>query len=232
MRAARGVVRVVSLLTVLVLLLARAAQASSPAPSAPGAQSDSDAGGVNNNKKKARKPSGKKTAPKSKGSPAVKVTHTKPTHSARQRAGHAQAAKTINDDVTLTPFPSHAGAARKALAQNRRDQLDDAEKAARSPEQADRWQTVLFHLRDLDARSDSEGCFWRLVAYFRLGQVERARTLRQACELPPKDAAIIEMEDEQAAQLQSPATLAEKEPAAAAGNPAPYDGAAPAKLDR
>jgi hypothetical protein len=229
MRAGRGVVRVVSLLTVLLLLLARTAQATSPAPGSPGAESGSDTGGV---KKKARKPSGKKTAPKSKGSPDVKVTHAKPTHSVRKKAGHAQAAKTINEDVTLTPFPSHAGAARKALAQNRRDQLDDAEKAARNPEQADRWQTVLFHLRDLDARSDSEGCFWRLVAYLRLGQVERARTLRQACELPPKDAAIIETEDEQAAQLQSAATLAEKEPAAAAGNPAPYAGAAPAKLDR
>jgi hypothetical protein len=227
MGAARGVVRLVSLLVVPLLLSAGVAQAGAQSAGSPaGAESGSKAGGA---KKKARKPSGKAT-PKSKGSPDPKVTHAKSTHPARQKSGHAQAPKTINDDVTLTPFPSHAGAAKKALAQNRRDQLDDAEKAARNPAQADRWQTVLFHLRDLDARADSEGCFWRLVAYYRLGQVDRARTLRQACELAAKDGSLIEAEDEKAEQLQSAVTLAEKEPAAAVGNPAPYDGAGPAKL--
>src|SRR5581483_830686 len=103
--------------------------------------------------------------------------------------------------------------------------------AARAPEQADRWQTVLFHLRDLDARADSEGCFWRLVSYYRLGQVERARSLRQACELTPKDAGIIEAEDEQAARLQTAGALADTGPAPA-GNVAPYGGDAPAKIER
>ena len=135
-------------------------------------------------------------------------------------------------DVKLTPFPSHPDAAKKALAQNRRDELQDAEKAARSPEQADRWQTVLFHLRNLDARSDAEGCFWRVVAYYRLGQMERARTLRQSCELGGKDAALIEAEDEEAARLQPPTALADKEPPAAVANPAPYAGAGPTHQDR
>jgi len=54
---------------------------------------------------------------------------------------------------------------------------------------------VLFDLRDLDSRSDPEGCFWRLVAYYRLGQIERARQVRQTCELPSRDQAILEAED-------------------------------------
>jgi hypothetical protein len=226
------------------------AQASTPSSQGAPQGSPGSAGGTSapagpdegGGKKKARKPgaksNSKKTSPKSKSSPATKVTRNKAsTHLAPQKLARASSGKpgsktdTINEDVTLTPFPSHAGAAKKALAQNRRDQLDDAEKAARAPEQAERWQTVLFHLRDLDARSDSEGCFWRLVSYYRLGQIERARSLRPACELAPKDTAIIEAEDEQAAHLQVAGTLADKEPAPV-GNLAPYAGDGPAKRDR
>ncbi len=234
MRPARGFVRLVPplaiALVVVVLGWLPAAQAS--APGAPGSDgtspsAGSDAGGA---KKKARKPSSKKSSPKSKASPDTKITRAKSTHLARQKSAHAQAA-TINEDVTLTPFPSHAGAAKKALAQNRRDELDDAERTARGPDQAERWQTVLFHLRNLDARSDSEGCFWRLVAYYRLGQVERARSLRQACDLAPKDAAVIAAEDEQAARLQPAGTVADTEPPPV-GNLAPYAGDAPAKINR
>jgi hypothetical protein len=237
----------------------RAAQASAPSSqdspgsegSGAGAPSGSEGSGA---KKKAHKPGAKsngksndksndrKTSPKAKASPATKVTRRKSsTHLAPQKLAHAQSGKsgtragtrsdTINEDVTLTPFPSHAGAAKKALAQNRRDQLEDAEKAARAPEQAERWQTVLFHLRDLDARSDSEGCFWRLVSYYRLGQIERARSLRPACELAAKDTGIIEAEDEQAARLQAAGTTADKEPAPV-GNLAPYAGDGPARVER
>ena len=224
----------------------RAAQASTPASGGSEGGTSAPAGPEEGGaKKKARKPgaksNSKKTSPKSKASPATKVTRSKSSTHAPQKLAHAQSGKsgpragtksdTINEDVTLTPFPSHAGAAKKALAQNRRDQLDDAEKAARAPEQAERWQTVLFHLRDLDARSDSEGCFWRLISYYRLGQIERARSLRPACELAAKDTAIIEAEDEQAAGLQSAGTLAEKDPAPV-GNLAPYAGAGPVRVDR
>jgi hypothetical protein len=188
--------------------------------------------GTGAKKKTTRKPTNKKGAPKSKGSsPDAKTARAKPTHLARDKSGHGPT-DTINENVTLTPFPSHPEAAKKALAQNRRDQLDDAEKAARSPEQADRWQTVLFHLRDLDARSDPEGCFWRVVAYYRLGQMQRARTLRQACEIGGKDASLVEAEDEQAARLQTPTALADQETPPAVANPAPYAGAAPTRLDR
>jgi hypothetical protein len=240
MRAAPGLVRLVSLLVIALAVSVaglagqRAAQASSPAsngsPGADGAgaPAGSDPGGA---KRKSRKPnSSKKSAPKSKASPGTKITRGKSTHLARQKPAHGQAS-TINENVTLTPFPSHAGAAKKALAQNRRDQLNDAEKAARGPDQAERWQTVLFHLRDLDARADSEGCFWRLVSYYRLGQIERARSLRQACELGSKDAAIIEAEDEQAERLQPAGTLADTG-SAPVGNLGPYTGDPPARVDR
>ena len=197
MRPARVLVRLVPPLAialgVVLISLAvpggqRAARASTPASQgSPQGGTNAPAGPDEDGaKKKARKPgarsNGKKTSPKPKSAPATKVTRSKSsTHLAPQKLARAQSGKsgtkagtktdTINEDVTLTPFPSHAGAAKKALAQNRRDQLDDAEKAARAPEQAERWQTVLFHLRDLDARSDSEGCFWRLVSYYRLGQI-------------------------------------------------------------
>jgi hypothetical protein len=200
------------------------------ASNADGASSGSDAAG--STKKTTRKPSSKRRAPKSKGtSPEAKTAHAKPTHLARQRSGNGSS-ETINENVKLTPFPSNPDAAKKALAQNRRDQLADAEKAARSPDQADRWQTVLFHLRNLDARADAEGCFWRVVAYYRLGQIERARSLRQVCDLGGKDAALIELEDEQAARLQPPTALADKELPPAVANPAPYVGAGPTHLDR
>ncbi len=139
----------------------------------------------------------------------------------------------FNGDVTITPFPGEAAATRHALAQNRRDHLEDAERAARAATMDDRWSAVLFDLRDLDSRSDPEGCFWRLVAYYRLGQIERARQVRQTCELPSRDQAILEAEDAEAAALQPPLALAEREhPPAPVVNGAPYAGAAPTRLDK
>jgi hypothetical protein len=230
MRLAPRSFRVVPLAAAGLLFLVVGVPVTRAASNTDGASSGSDAAGTK--KKTTRKPSSKKGAPKSKGAtPDAKTAHAKPTHLARQKAGNGSP-ETINESVKLTPFPSNPDAAKKALAQNRRDQLEDAEKAARSPAQADRWQTVLFHLRNLDARSDAEGCFWRVVAYYRLGQMERARALRQVCELGGKDAALIEAEDAQAAQLQPPTALADKEAPPAVVNPAPYAGASPTHLDR
>ena len=193
----------------------------------------SDEGGA---KKKARKPSGKSNgadSPKSKASPDTKTAHAQAsTHLARQKPARRVGLTSSTRDVTLTPFPSHADAAKKALAQNRRDQLDDAEKAARGPDQAERWQTVLFHLRDLDARSDSEGCFWRLVSYYRLGQIERARSLRQACELGAQGRRRSSRpRTSRRRACRPPTALADKDPAPVA-NLAPYAGDGPAKVDR
>ncbi|HVY37210.1 MAG TPA: hypothetical protein VHM31_04725 [Polyangia bacterium] len=182
------------------------------------------------------------TAPAGAKPPAPKkhhAAHGKSKHWAHRNDGlrAATAGPThgaINEDVTLTPFPSQALATRRALAQNRRDRLTDAETAARAAAvEGDRWETVLFHLRDLDSRSDPEGCFWRLVAYYRLGQVERARQVRQTCDLPSRDLAILEAEDAEAASIQTPLALAERDhvPPPVA-NPAAYAGAPPTRQER
>ena len=163
-------------------------------------------------------------------SPSIGCTAT--TGCTRSAVGPTHGA--INENVTLTPFPSQASATRRALAQNRRDRLADAEKAARAAAvEGDRWETVLFHLRDLDSRSDPEGCFWRLVAYYRLGQIERARQVRQTCELPSRDHAILEAEEAEASSIQAPLALAERDHAPPpVANPSAYAGAPPTRQDK
>jgi hypothetical protein len=132
----------------------------------------------------------------------------------------------INEDAHVTPFPSFAGHAQKALAQNRRDQLIDAEQAARATRQTDRWMTVLFHLRELDSRNDAEACFWRVVAYYRLGELARARALRAACEPPTAIQAVLDNEDAISMTLQPVAALPEMT-AAGEKAPAPVENADP-----
>ena len=141
----------------------------------------------------------------------------------------------INEDAHVTPFPSFAGHAKKALAQNRRDQLIDAEEAARAARQSDRWMTVLFHLRELDSRNDPEACFWRVVAYYRLGELSRARVLRASCEPPPAVQAALDNEDAISMTLQPVAALPEmtaagEKPPAPVLNPDPYGGTAYATM--
>ena len=148
---------------------------------------------------------------------------TRPTKAARTlrpnplhvnvRTGHE-----INEDVHVTAFPSQAVHVKKAFAQNRRDSLDDAERAARAEQQPDRWWTVLFHLRSLDSRNDPEACFWRVVAYYRLGELARARALRGGCELPVADTPLLDAEDAMSSSLQPTAALPEM---VAAGEQAP-----------
>jgi hypothetical protein len=137
----------------------------------------------------------------------------------------------INEDAHVTPFPSFAGHAKKALAQNRRDSLVDAEQAARADRQTDRWWTVLFHLRELDSRNDPEACFWRVVSYYRLGELAKARALRAACEPPAGVQAVLDNEDAISTTLQPVAALPEmlaagEKPPAPVPNPDPYTGPA------
>jgi hypothetical protein len=169
-------------------------QASSPSPDAK----------VDAKVKKTGSPS-KRRAPSKRG----------PAH-----AGESRATGTATPQIT--PFPRDQAAVAKAFAQQRRQQLADAEKAARAAQQSDRWQAVLFEIRDLDSRSDPEACFWRVVAYYRMGQLERARTMRGTCELPTGDASALEAEDAAAfaAQQSEPGTGSPVNLAAYAG-PAP-----------
>ena len=137
----------------------------------------------------------------------------------------------INEDATVTPFPSFAGHAKKALAATRRDSLVDAEQAARASTQPDRWWTVLFHLRELDSRNDPEACFWRVVAYYRLGELAKARGLRSACEPPKSVETALDNEDALSSQLQPVAALPEmaaagEKPPTPVVNPDPYSGPA------
>ena len=137
----------------------------------------------------------------------------------------------INDEAHVTPFPSFAPHAKKALAQNRRDQLVDAEQAARADKASDRWSTVLFHLRELDSRNDPEACFWRVVAYYRMGELARARALRSMCEPPPAVQAVLDNEDAMSSTLQPVAALPEmmaagEKPPAPVVNADPYGGPA------
>jgi hypothetical protein len=143
----------------------------------------------------------------------------------------------IAENVKLVPFPSHAEAARHAFAENRRDQLTDAEKAARAPKQDDRWQSVLFSLRSLDARGDVEACFWRVLAYYRLGEVGRARSIRQLCTFGSKEEASLDAEEALSGSFQPAAVMPEmvaagERPPAPVANPAPYAGASPTRVER
>jgi len=171
-------------------------------------------------------------SPSAKPRPAVKRTSkkkpaasekssvrpTKITRTLRPGALTVAVGHEINEDAKVTPFPSFAGHAQKALAQNRRDSLLDAEQTARADRVVDRWWTVLFHLRELDSRNDPEACFWRVVAYYRLGELARARALRGLCEPPASVQTMLDNEDALSSTLQPVAALPEM---AAAGEKAP-----------
>jgi hypothetical protein len=173
---------------------------------------------------------GKKKTGKKK--PAASETPSRPTkisRTLRPGALTVNVGHEINEDVHVTPFPSFAGHAKKALAQNRRDSLVDAEQAARAEHQADRWWTVLFHLRELDSRNDPEACFWRTVAYYRLGELAKARGLRAMCEPPSGVQAVLDNEDALSTTLQPVAALPEmaaagEKPPAPVVNAEPYGG--------
>jgi hypothetical protein len=174
-----------------------------------------------------KKASPKKPAAVEKvGRPATKPTRTLHPAALTVNVGHE-----INADAHVTPFPSFAGHAKKALAMNRRDSLVDAEQAARADKQPDRWWTVLFFLRELDSRNDPEACFWRVVAYYRLGELARARALRSLCEPPTSVQAMLDSEDALSSTLQPVAALPEmaaagEKPPAPVVNPDPYAGPA------
>jgi len=172
-----------------------------------------------------------KKASKKKPAAADKTTSTKTARTLRPGALTVNVGHEINDEAHVTPFPSFAPHAKKALAQNRRDQLVDAEQTARADKAPDRWSTVLFHLRELDSRNDPEACFWRVVAYYRMGELARARALRGMCEPPPAVQAVLDNEDALSSTLQPVAALPEmmaagEKPPAPVVNADPYGGPA------
>jgi hypothetical protein len=185
-------------------------------------------------KRKKQKPS---TGDSASGGRAT-VMAAKPTRTLRPDAIHVLGDfHEITGDTQVTVFPSQASAVKKAFAANRRDQLKDAEESARLASEKDRWATVLFHLRELDSRSDGEACFWRVISFYRLGELARARRIRESCTLSVKDESSLDAEDSLSVSLQPvsalPEMIAVGEPVPApVPNPAPYAGPAPAHFER
>ena len=188
-------------------------------------------------KRKKQKPA-KSDSTQSSGRATVMAA--KPTRTLRPQALHVLGDgdfHEINGEAQVTLFPSQASAVKKAFAANRRDQLKDAEQSARLPEEKDRWQTVLFHLRELDSRNDGEACFWRVVSFYRLGELARARRIRESCTLSIKDESALDGEDSLSVSLQPVSALPEmiaagEQAPAPVPNPSPYGGPAPAHFER
>jgi hypothetical protein len=144
-----------------------------------------------------------KAAKKKKAAPEAESSESKAANAKRRRIG-ASPAYVVGDsnphyiDVNapkIVAFPQETKAVEKAFAQGRREQLIDAEKAARDARSPDRWRTVLFSLRGLHDRIDPEACFWRVLAFYKLGEIDRARAVRAECELPGKDSSVLNAED-------------------------------------
>jgi hypothetical protein len=144
------------------------------------------------------------------GSKTKKVRATKRRHTGAPKAAARQYDPRLpNGTLKLPSSPGEQAALSQALAEHRREQIADADRAARAPTQSDRWTTVLFAIRDLDSHNNPEACFWRAVAYYRMGELVKARKTRQLCELPARDSESLDKEDAAAASLQPPSALPE-----------------------
>jgi hypothetical protein len=166
---------------------------------------------------KSKAPKGTSKAKKKKAAPAATPESTeKPAFAKRRTIGASPAyvvgdsgAHLINEAAPpIEAFPADTNAVKKAFAETRRDQLADAERAARDAKSPDRWRTVLFMLRGLPERTDPEACFWRVLAFYRLGEIPRARALRENCDLPSKDSAVLNAEDASASGVPVMGTVA------------------------
>ena len=182
-----------ALLAALLLSSARARAADGPAAS--GEATAKPAG-----QRKSKTGKSAKSGPKKK-KPAPAAT---PDAMAKRRRIGASPAYVVGDTNThfinetappIEPFPGDPKGFKRAFAETRRDQLAGAEKAARDVKSPDRWRTVLFMLRGLPEHTDPEACFWRVLSFYRLGEITRGRTLREGCDLPAKDSSTLNAED-------------------------------------
>jgi hypothetical protein len=162
----------------------------------------------------------KKKAKKKKASAPTEPAADKPGTVAKRRRYGAQPVYLVGDSNAhlinesapkIVAFPHEAKAVEKAFAETRRDQLNDAEKAARDEKSPDRWRTVLFMLRGLPERTDPEACFWRVLAFYRLGEIDRARAVRESCELVAKDSGVLNAEDATAAGVPAMGSVARQD---------------------
>ena len=171
--------------------------------------------------KPAKKPAKKRAAKaKTKKKIAAPAGESDTAAAQRRKIGASPAyvvgdsdAHLINQDAPpLVPFAGEASAVKKAFAETRRDQPIDAEKAARDDKSPERWRTVLFMIRGLPERIDPEACFWRVLSFYRLGELTRARTVREGCDLPAKDSVVLNAEDATAAGIPEMGANGEEDP--------------------
>lgn len=168
---------------------ARGAKAAAPSSSSPAAPAGKPgAGGAEDNNRKKADPRAKRK----RG----------PARPKAMAGGGPYEITAQGQKGKIIPFPSEATAVTKAFAEHRRTQLADAEHAARDAQQKDRWHSVLFELRDLDSRADPESCFWRVLAYYRLGELRPARQLRESCQFNQHDDVALDAEDVASVALQ------------------------------
>src|SRR6185436_6957251 len=73
-------------------------------------------------------------------------------------------------------------------------------------------------------RNDPEACFWRVVSYYRLGELAKARGLRAACEPPQSVQSVLDTEDALSTTLQPVSALPEMTAAGEAGFDEALDG--------
>jgi hypothetical protein len=177
--------------------------------------------------KKAKSAKAKKVAPAAeaaKPAPKRRKVGVSPAYIVGDTSAHF-----INESAPkLVPFPENEKAFTKAFAENRRDQLGDAEKTARAAKSPDRWRSVLFMLHGLPDHNDSETCFWRVLSFYRLGEIERARKIRENCDLPAKDSSTLNAEDARVSGTPSMEDVQGANAAAVPGGPSPKDAGADA----
>jgi len=201
--------------------------------------------------KPATKPTRVSKKKQKKGTPTADATAKELKH---RRVNASPAYLVVDDNAHLinesaphvAAFPAETKQAyEKAFAENRRGQLIDAEKAARAEKSPDRWRTVLFMLTGLNDNGDSEACFWRVLSFYRLGEIDRARAVRAVCDLPVKDSSALNAEDALVSrtpamgtgahedQFTATAPVAADTPDAAPAPPppvAPYTGPSPQRI--
>jgi len=117
---------------------------------------------------KASKKASKKNPPPLTGDPTKAVQRTLRPGALTVNVGHE-----INEEAHVTPFPSFAPTRRRRWPRIAATSCSTPSRARAPDKSPDRWWTVLFHLRELDSRNDPEACFWRVVAYYRLGELAR-----------------------------------------------------------
>jgi hypothetical protein len=217
-RVARGA-RKIGLALVCAGLLASGVQTRAFATTGDATTKDATQGAPTDAKTKTPPKGAKK--PKKKKKPAHAPVDGADAPTAKRRkigappayvVGDADAHLINQDAPPLVPFAGEASAVKKAFAETRREQLVDAEKAARDEKSPDRWRTVLFMIRGMPERIDPEACFWRVLSFYRLGELARARTVREGCDLPAKDSVALNAEDATAAGIPEMGANGEEDP--------------------